>query len=135
MAAKKSSVKGASKTYVSALRTLPDKFVACRDMRHAWAVLNNFHKTPDSQEGKKVMRVHRDLICMRCETVRHEEYLPLKGGLLDKVAQSYYHADGYLIPGVPRGANPQSVVQHEMYRRAMAEVAHAAADERETADH
>lgn len=129
----KTLAKTLSPQYAKALGKLPEKWLACRDMRHAWAILNNFHVPESQQEGgrKKVVIIFRDLVCMRCETVRHEEYHPLKSGFLDKVYQAYVYPEGYQIPGVPRGANPQSVVQAEQYRRAMQEVAGAAAGETE----
>lgn len=116
----------AANTFSARLRDLPEKWVSCRDMRHAWATLNDFHVT-----GKGHVQIQRQLVCMRCETVRFEVYERTATGL-DKVGQSYGYPDGYQIPGVPRGVKPQAIIQQEQYRRAMERVAGAARNERET---
>ena len=120
----------AAATFASHLRDLPTEWVTCRDMRHAWATLNDFHVT--GKEGGFV-RVQRELICMRCETVRYEVYDQTRTGL-DKVSQSYGYPDGYQLAGVPRGVKPQAIIQQEQYRRAMEKVAGAARNEREAGD-
>ncbi len=131
---KKYDDQAVAKVLGNALKALPDKWVACRDMRHAWATENDFHVVPQSTVGGRSMHVGRDLVCMRCETRRHEVYLSVKGGRLEKVGQSYEYPEGYQIAGVPRGVKPQQIVQAEMYRRAMEKVARAAKGERETAE-
>lgn len=114
----------AAKTLASALTTLPDNWVACRDMRHAWDVENDFHVVPMATEGKPTLRLQRDLICARCETTRHEYYIKGKFGLM-KDGQSYSYPQGYQIIGVPRGVKPQEIVQQEQYRRSTEKVAKA----------
>lgn len=122
--------------FAKALAALPDKWVACRDMRHAWDVLNNFHLVPDFQVpgGKKINVFHRDLLCSRCGTVRREDYQALSTGALDKVNQDYVYPEGYQMRGVPRGANASAVIQFEQYRRAMAQVANAEPGDNERSD-
>lgn len=116
------------------LQEMPDNWVNCRDMRHAWAVENDFHVVTQAQEkGRRTMHVGRDLICMRCPTVRHEVYIATRHGL-EKISQSYSYPEGYCIPGVPRGVKPQAIIQQEQYRRAMEKVAGAARGEREHAE-
>lgn len=115
------------------LKDLPDKWVVCRDVRHAWAVENDFHVIPQVTEGRKLKHIARDLVCMRCTTIRHETYIQSKTGL-EKVGQSYSYPEGYQIPGVPRGVKPSHIVQAEQFRRAMQKVAHAAAGDRDTAE-
>ena len=114
------------------LKNLPDVWVACRDMMHAWSVLNDFHVVGKKQ-GALHPYIRRDLVCMRCNAVRHEEYEKVRSGL-DKVYQSYTYPEGYQIPGVPRGVKPKTIVQQEQYRRAMEKVAGAARGETEKAD-
>lgn len=118
------------------LQEMPENWVNCRDMRHAWAVENDFHVVEQKQEkgGRRTMHVGRDLICMRCPTIRHEVYIVTRYDGLEKVSQSYSYPEGYQIPGVPRGVKPQSIIQQEQYRRAMEKVAHAARGEREHAE-
>lgn len=122
------SDKQAAALLASALRDLPEKWVICRDVRHAWAVLNDFHVVGDASD------IQRELVCMRCETVRFEIYLRQRNGSLEKVSQSYAYPEGYQIPGVPRGVKPSSIVQQEQYRRAMIKAAGAAVSDRETAE-
>ena len=127
--------KDAVKTLQAGLKKLPEKWVMCRDMRHAWAVLNDFH-VPASTPGQKAvtLQIQRELVCMRCETVRYESYERTRDGRLDKVAQGYGYPEGYQIPGVPRGVKPQQIIQAEQYRRAMEKAAGAARGQRETAE-
>ena len=126
-ASKYSEGTAAAKRLADRLKEAPDAWVACRDMMHAWATLNDFHV---SGRHGKVLEIRRDLVCMRCETVRHEDYDATKAGL-EKVRQSYTYPRGYQFPGVPRGVKPKAIVQQEQYRRAMERVAKAAAGERD----
>lgn len=112
------------------LKEVPDSWVTCRDMMHAWIPLNDFHV---SGKHGRVLEIRRDLVCMRCETVRHEDFDVTKAGL-EKVRQTYTYPLGYQIPGVPRGVKPKAIVQQEQYRRAMERVANAARGERETSE-
>lgn len=103
----------------NALMELPDEWVMCRDMRHAWGVKENFHVT---QGGKRLQEIERVLICSRCETLRVETYNLTRSGM-EKVRQHYEYPDHYQIKGVPRGNKPQSMVQAEQYRRVMEAIA------------
>ena len=124
----------AAKDLASALTLLPDRWVVCRDVRHAWSVMNDFYITPmATSRGSKITRIDRDLVCMRCETVRHEIYHHSRSGM-EKVSQGYEYPEGYQIPGVPRGMKPSAIVQQEQYRRAMERVANAAPGETEKAE-
>lgn len=116
------------------LKALPEKWVMCRDMRHAWAVLNDFHVPASSGVAKGLLQIQRELVCMRCETVRYESYERTRDGRLDKVSQGYTYPDGYQIPGVPRGVKPQQIIQAEQYRRSMERVAGAARGQTEKAE-
>lgn len=111
----------------NALMELPDEYVMCRDIRHAWGILEDFHVTDG---GKRVQEVKRILECERCHAVqRHEVYHLTRSGL-EKVSQHYRYIhdqeDGgipYQIKGVPRGVKPASIVQGEQYRRVLERVA------------
>lgn len=125
----------AAKRLAEALTELPDTWVMCRDMLHAWAVENDFHVTPLVTVGRKsIIHISRELVCMRCNTIRKERYhLSARGGL-EKVGQSYDYPEHYQIPGVPRGVKPSHIVRQETYRRAMEKVANAERGQRETAE-
>lgn len=108
----------------SALTQLPDNWVMCRDMRHAWDVNVDFHVT--ESQGSRIREIRRQLVCMRCETVRNEVYHHTRWGL-EKVSQSYGYPDDYQIHGVPRGVKPSWLIQEEQYRRTMDRLADQAA--------
>jgi hypothetical protein len=116
------------------LRRLEDNQLACRDMRHAWAVEEDYHAEPQQTAGRKVVAIKRVLVCMRgCETRRVEHYVAARYGL-DKISQHYTYLNNYTIPGVPRGVKPSVVIQQESYRRAMERIAGTTPREREAAD-
>lgn len=106
----------------NALMELPDNWVMCRDMRHAWSVLEDFHV--HIAQGQKIQELRRVLHCLRCQTLRIEIYHVGRYGL-DKVRQHYTYPDNYQIKGVPRGVKPQSIVQQEQYRRSMERIANS----------
>lgn len=107
----------AAANLANALTQLPDAWVMCRDMRHAWEVLVDFHVT--ASKGRTPHEVRRELICARCKTVRKEAYHPTRYHGLEKVSQHYAYPEDYQITGVPRGVKPSWIIQQEQYRRAM----------------
>ena len=111
----------ARKQLAAGLAKLPDTYVDCRDMRHAWRVQNDFHVVKQTQVGRKVTHVGRNLRCRRCPTIRNEVYLIRANGL-EKISQSYSYPEDYMLPGVPRGVKPSWIVQQEQFRRAMERV-------------
>lgn len=106
---------------VDALHELPDTWLMCRDVRHAWSVENDFHVT--SQTPKTIQEIRRSLVCLRCGVLRNEVYIPTRFGGLEKTHSSYVYPQGYQIRGVPRGVKPQALVQSEQYRRTLSKVA------------
>lgn len=101
------------------LRDLPDNWVLCRDMRHAWEILNDFHvvATPGGSSD-----IRRELVCVRCETVRRESFENNLYGL-NKTSVAYIYPEKYMIHGVPRAVPLQAAVRQEQYRRAMERIA------------
>lgn len=117
--------------------SLPSQFLDCRDpgLRHAWQRLNDFHVQGKSREGGvQITHIARDEVCMRCGTVKHERFERTATGGLYKSGQSYEYPEGYLLPGIPRGVTPSTIVYQEQYNRAMREAANAASYEREHAE-
>jgi hypothetical protein len=112
------------------------RYSVCRDVRHAWAVENDYHVYKQYQEakGSRSMYVARDLVCMRCTTVRHEIYLATKRNGLERVSTSYAYPPGFLIQGIPAGSSAQSILAQIRYREAMEAVAHASKSDRERGD-
>lgn len=120
------------------LKKLPEQYVECRGMLHAWEVLNDFRMTGQhGQRGPRFLR--RDLQCMRgCGVVRHDTFLlrfhrgePL---ISEKLHSSYTYPDDYQIPGIPRGVKRHTIVYQEQFRRAMEHAGGAVPGERETSD-
>lgn len=107
----------------NALMDLPDEWVICRDMRHAWEVENDFHVTAGNK--RMIREVQRILSCLRCRTERTETYHLATNGGLEKVHQRYTYPDHYQLKGVPRGNKPSSIIQAEQFRRAMDRVTSA----------
>lgn len=118
------SDKAAASRVAQALTELPESWIQCRDLLHAWKVQEDFHVVPPSNSRRKQLEIARTLVCGRCETIRKEVFVQEKFGL-NKVAQSYSYPENYQIPGVPRGIKPKSIVQAEQYRRAMEKIATA----------
>lgn len=110
----------AAANFQAALMDLPEEWVICRDVRHAWDVQQDFHVT--HRQGRKVLQIGRVLICMRCKTLRVETYVHTADGL-DKTGQGYRYPEHYQIKGVPRGVKPQWIIHEEQYRRAMEKIA------------
>jgi hypothetical protein len=111
------------------------RFTACRDFRHAWAVENDYHVYKQYQErGRRSMYVARDLVCMRCTTMRHEVYLATKTRGLERVSTSYSYPAGYQVQGIPAGTTAQNILAQIRYREAMETVAKASKSDRDRAD-
>lgn len=109
----------AIKVFKRGIEKLDDNQLACRDMRHAWQVEENYRAIPSQSEGKSRQLIRRTLACSRdCETRRIETYALTRYGL-EKIAQSYSYFDGYQIAGAPRGVKPSVIIQQESFRRAM----------------
>lgn len=103
-----------------ALEGLPDNFLTCRDMRHAWDLEQDFYV--EAKATVKTGNIRRRLRCLRCDMKRVERYVQMKWGL-EKVGQSYVDPEGYRIHGVPRGVKPSVIIQGEQFRRSMEKVA------------
>lgn len=112
----------AAAAVAAALHELPETFIQCRDVRHAWAVSEDFY-VHATGEHKTIQEVRRELVCMRCNTGRVEIYHPTRYMGLEKVKQFYVYAEGYQLKRVPRGVKPQQILHAEQYRRAMERLA------------
>lgn len=100
----------------AALTELPENWLMCRDMRHAWTVSEDFHV--EKNKGATVQTIKRVVSCLRCETKRVEFYTPNRLGL-EKISQHYTYPENYQFKGVPRGIKPSWIIQAEQYRRTM----------------
>jgi len=107
---------------VTLLEELPEAFLQCRGLRHAWRVDQDFYVHQD-HKATKLLTIARDLTCMRCEAVqRREIFIQRKWGL-EKVANRYTYAPEYALHGAPRGVKPSLLVYEVQYHRQMQRIA------------
>lgn len=93
-----------------------DTILACRDVRHAWAVDAPYYKVPMQGARKGQIFAKRIIACMRCDTQRVEIYR-IKKHNVERVSVFYKHPEGYSLHGVKRGTNTVSMVRREQIRR------------------
>ncbi len=78
------------------LETLPEEFLACRDVRHAWGGENRFWSLQTSKYGLVRGRV---LVCARCGAMKHQV---MHQGIIIKSSMSYpsdYTKPAHATPG------------------------------------
>lgn len=114
----------AKRAYAASLRRLRDEQLACRDMRHAWEVDQDFHVVPSQSAGRrKVLALRRIWSCSRNCGVTKVQNFDVINDVLHFVSSYLKYPRDYQIPGIPRGVRPSIIVQQEAYRRAMERVA------------
>jgi hypothetical protein len=94
------------------LRGLPDEFLACRDLRHAWEELGYYRERGSGRAGGPIIR---KLQCLRCGTLRRDT---LSNSFSEKTTHYYGHPEGYRIAGMGRAAiddvRKEVVKRHEV---------------------
>ena len=103
------------------MEDLPESFLMCRDLRHAWEVSRDFY-VYDDPKSTRVLMIARELTCLRCQSERREVFAQRRWGI-EKIRNTYTYVDGYQLRGVPRGVKASAVVQDVQYRKAMKKVA------------
>jgi hypothetical protein len=96
------------------MQEVPDPFLICRDLKHAWEVSEDYHEVVDQRDTSAF--IAREVYCIRCDTVRSERYQLTKDGLV-RSRTSYEYVDGYKLADLPRGVKPVSIVREELWRR------------------
>lgn len=106
------------------VKNLPPNYLDCRDpgLRHQWDKTADFHVIKMATTGRKIEGLGRTETCLRCGCVKNERFIVTKHGI-EKVGHSYDYPEGYLLPGIPRGVMPSTVIYQENYRRALEVVA------------
>ena len=103
------------------IRELDDVVLACRDLRHAYAVES--HYRPVAVEGgvRGARYLERDRVCMRCP-VKMRELFRVHENWLERIS-SYpvYPKKGYLLHDIPKGTNVIGMVRYEAFKRAIGE--------------
>lgn len=126
----------AKKRIARGLRTLPDNFLDCRDLKHNWRKVNNYRPREQHIEGGKQRSrisplLYRVLECERCGTTRTDV---IYARTFERLSVSYDYPETYQMPGVPRGVKSSTILRQEAVRRAMLEAAKAEKGEREAAE-
>lgn len=129
-------VKEAQKRVAKGLRTLPDNFLDCRDLKHSWRKINNYRPREMHTEGGKAKTrisplLYRTLECVRCATQRTDV---IYARTFERLSVSYDYPEAYTMPGVPRGVKSSTILRQEAVRRANMEAAKATPDQREAAE-
>lgn len=115
-------------TIAYTLSQLPESFLSCRDLRHAWKVRTNFHDVDrEPATRKNVARtVERVLECITCGTVRTDTYLVVvhrnDAPRLEKWSTAYVYPSGYQMKRghAPRDLAVSQLVRYETLRRVLA---------------
>ena len=92
------------------LKSRDTSHLACRDWSHAWTWETDFVQR---RTGGKITSVTRSLFCVRCGTLRHDEY---EVPSFQRIKSSYTYPADYLIAG-HKGHIPVAAVRAEIYRR------------------
>lgn len=96
-----------------ALAGLRAEALACRDLRHAWAVDVPLYVVQVEGGMRGAVYAERRCGCMRCGTERVELYR-VYGDRLERLRTSYAYPEGYRLPhgALPKGTNVAAVVRH-----------------------
>jgi hypothetical protein len=98
--------------FVSAIAAMPEAYVECRSMMHAWEITSHFRVVDSGNEesarerGGERVYARRDLTCTRCGMTRTDAFrITSRRGrtALRKLGSTYHPPEGYSIPGVGRG--------------------------------
>lgn len=94
------------------LSTLPEKFLDCRDMMHAWKRSGGYRPVGAAKGNVKFLK--RAVVCTRCGTEREDVY---SMRTMDKVSTSYHYPEGYQIKGNRLRAGRGQSVRRELLLR------------------
>jgi len=99
----------------------PDNILACRDMRHAWAIDLPYYGVSIEGGVRGALYVERRAGCMRCNTQRIELYRVHKNRL-ERLSTKYVYPEEYHIRGAKRGDDVVGKARFEQYRRSQPKV-------------
>lgn len=91
------------------LTQVPNEYLLCRDLLHAWDVTEDFKITDNNS-------IRRTLCCSRCSTIRYDKFSVSPDGLVKDRSQYIYPQD-YQLKNVPRGIKPGVFVRGELFKR------------------
>jgi hypothetical protein len=100
----------------TALKKTPDQFLVCRDIRHLWEVVKDFHIVTENAEGKYIERV---MECTRCTTRKTESHLLRadRWGIyrMMRIGSGYSYPEHYLIPEMTRADHSTEILRAERF--------------------
>ena len=94
MASEKVAKKVTAAAALRKLQELPDDFLDCRDMLHAWSRTKSY--VPLGRNEKHPSELLRETVCIRCGTVKRDVY---SARTLERQSTTYVHPAGYIIKG------------------------------------
>ena len=116
----------AYKQAVAALRGMPQAYLVCRDLKHAWDYEVSFYKTAFKGRTEKGRRfaifARRELKCIRCDARRNEVFAINKREIA-KVSSHYNYPEGYLLHGVAELKDIIGLVRLEQIQRELGNIA------------
>jgi hypothetical protein len=102
------------------LKDVPEEFLECRDLRHKWSVVDDFHVVEEAAEGRYVQR---RMHCIRCTTIKTEKYLLKmdRWGItrLESIGTGYAYPEHYAIPEMARADRAREILRGEQFRRSL----------------
>lgn len=101
--------------YREKLHGYSNRYLACKDLRHVWAVQRAYTEHQDSG------MVSRVLECKRCGTER-TDYFRLDGQAqrLVRGYSSYRYPTGFQMVGIPKNIKANDIVRYEAFLRFIA---------------
>lgn len=105
----------------SQIEKLEDNWLACRDLRHAYAVEIPYHAVVLEGGQRGARYSERTLACMRCDTKRIE-LVRIHNIWVERLEVAYIRPKGYDILGARREEHVLGMVRLEQIRRAIEEV-------------
>ena len=97
---------------------LPDDFLECRDLRHAWKITRDYELVHDIVGGPRGARyADRVATCLRCEAMRVELYRVWPDRLERLGPPRYSRPKGYDLKGKKQGYDVIGLVRKEQFDR------------------
>lgn len=97
--------------FLNALAGVPDAYLECRSMKHAWqqdtlfTLVDTGRETSRRARGGERVFAERNLTCLRCGMERSDAYRVTKIGrytALKKLTSTYTPPEGYYVKGAGR---------------------------------
>jgi hypothetical protein len=111
-----------------AIENMPDEYLQCRDVKHPWEVVRDYHLVDAEREegiyprhGHNVY-VRRLLRCPRCGKKRSDAFIVAtksRWQALERLGSTYEDPPGYGVAGIGHLPGTGDMIRGEAYRRVM----------------